>query len=84
MTDKPSADTSPPSESPDQRLGFFALLREILWAFLGVRNRKGYEQTFKRANIRDIVLVGIFATLVLIATLVSIAYLVISQVVPGT
>ncbi|MBL4622664.1 MAG: DUF2970 domain-containing protein [Immundisolibacteraceae bacterium] len=83
MTDKPSAETNTQQTSPDlPRLGFFALLKEILWAFLGVRNRKGYEQTFQRANVRDIVLVGIFATLLLIATLVSIVYLVISQVVP--
>lgn len=83
MTDSGSADTNRQPESPDlPRLGFFTLLKEILWAFLGVRNRKGYEQTFQRAKVRDMVLVGIFATLVLIATLLSIVYLVISQVVP--
>ena len=83
MTDNQSAESNRQPESPDlPRLGFFALLREILWAFLGVRNRKGYEQTFQHAKVRDMVLVGVFATLVLIVTLVSIVYLVISQVVP--
>ena len=83
MTNSPATEKNVIPEALElSPLGFFALLKEILWAFLGVRNRKGYEQTFNRANIRDIVLVGIFATLLLIATLISIVYLVISQVVP--
>jgi len=62
-----------PQKSRDQYLGFFALLREITWSFLGVRSKKGYEETFAKARPRDIVLVGILATLVFILVLVSIA-----------
>ena len=65
-------------KSRDQRLGFFALLREILWSFLGVRSSLGYEKTFALARPRDIILVGIFATIVFILLLVSIAYLAIN------
>ena len=73
----PDIENSTPT-SQDQRLGFFALLREILWSFLGVRSGLGYEKTFALARPRDIILVGIFATLVFIALLVGAAYLAIS------
>ncbi|MDF1818834.1 MAG: DUF2970 domain-containing protein [Immundisolibacteraceae bacterium] len=73
----PDAENSAPINQ-QQRLGFFALLREILWSFLGVRSSLGYEKTFALARPRDIILVGIFATLVFVILLVGVAYMAIS------
>lgn len=66
------------AEGFDSRLGFFALLKEILWAFLGVRSQRGYESTFSRARPRDIILVGIVATLAFVLLLVFAARFAIS------
>ena len=74
MTD--DKNSTPITQEP--RLGFFALLREILWSFLGVRSSLGYEKTFALARPRDIILVGVFATLMFIALLVCAAYLAIN------
>ncbi|MEL0081945.1 MAG: DUF2970 domain-containing protein [Gammaproteobacteria bacterium] len=69
-----------PQKSRDNPLGFFSLLKEILWSFLGVRSSLGYEQTFARARPRDIILVGLFATLVFVLTLVGAAFLAINMI----
>jgi len=69
---------APQQKSRDNHLGFFALLKEVLWSFLGVRSSLGYEKTFALARPRDIVLVGIFATLIFIFVLVFIAHFAIS------
>ncbi len=65
-------------KSRDQSLGFFSLLKEILWSFLGVRSAQGYEKTFSRARPRDLILVGLFATLLFILILIFVAHFAIS------
>jgi len=65
-------------KSRDSSLGFFALLKEILWSFLGVRSNRGHASAFERARPRDIILVGIFATLIFILTLVCAVFFAIS------
>ncbi|HAC33014.1 MAG TPA: hypothetical protein DCF45_00695 [Gammaproteobacteria bacterium] len=66
------------AESPAEKLGFFSLLKEILWSFLGVRTHKGYEHAFQHARARDLILVGILTTVLFVLILIAIAYLAIS------
>ncbi len=53
-----------------QRLGFLGVLREMTWAFLGVRDRRNYERT-TRSNPLHIILAGILLTALLILALVG-------------
>jgi hypothetical protein len=56
---------------PDpHRFGFPGVLREMAWAFLGVRDRGSYERT-TRSNPLHIILAGILLTVLLILVLVG-------------
>ncbi len=52
------------------RFGFLGVLREMAWAFLGVRNRSNYERT-TRSNPVHIILAGILLTVLLIGGLIG-------------
>jgi hypothetical protein len=50
-----------PAEAPEPRRdppGFFGTLREVAWAFFGVRDRQHYERT-TRANPLHILAAGV-------------------------
>jgi hypothetical protein len=52
------------------RFGFLRVLREMAWAFLGVRDRGNYERT-TRSNPLHIILAGIVLTALLIGALIG-------------
>ncbi|WP_372693950.1 DUF2970 domain-containing protein [Immundisolibacter sp.] len=52
------------------RFGFFGVLREMAWAFVGVRNRRNYERA-TRSNPVHIVLAGILMTVMLVLALIG-------------
>jgi hypothetical protein len=58
--------------SPPDRdgFGFLGVLREMAWAFLGVRDRNSYERT-TRSNPLHIVLAGIVLTILLVMALIG-------------
>ncbi|ANX03221.1 DUF2970 domain-containing protein [Immundisolibacter cernigliae] len=59
------------SEPEPRRFGFLGVLREMAWAFLGVRDRGSYERT-TRSNPLHIILAGILLTALLVIALVSV------------
>lgn len=59
------------SEPDPRRFGFLGVLREMAWAFLGVRDRGSYERT-TRSNPLHIILAGILLTALLVMALVGI------------
>ncbi len=54
----------------DKRFGFFGVVREVGWAFLGVRDRANFERTTRSSQLH-IVLAGLLLTGLLIAVLVT-------------
>ena len=60
------------------RLGFLGVLREMAWAFLGVRDRSNYERT-TRSNPLHIILAGILLTALLIGTLIGVVKFALSD-----
>ena len=48
----------------------------VFWGFLGVRSEAGYKSDITRLSFGQIAAVGIFCTLLFIATLVGVVYLV--------
>ncbi|MFP5463928.1 MAG: DUF2970 domain-containing protein [Gammaproteobacteria bacterium] len=59
------------SEPDPRRFGFLGVLREMAWAFLGVRDRGSYERT-TRSNPLHIILAGILLTVLLVIALVGV------------
>jgi hypothetical protein len=53
-----------------RRFGFLGVVKEMAWAFLGVRDRSNYERT-TRANPLHIVLAGVLLTVLLVGALVG-------------
>lgn len=52
------------------RFGFLGVLREMAWAFVGVRDRRNYERA-TRSNPVHIVLAGILLTALLVMVLIG-------------
>ncbi len=59
---------------PRPRFGFLGVLREMAWAFLGVRDRTNYERS-TRSNPVHIILAGILLTALLVLGLVGVVKL---------
>jgi hypothetical protein len=59
---------------PRARFGFLGVLREMAWAFLGVRDRANYERS-TRSNPLHIILAGIVLTTLLVLALVGVVKL---------
>ena len=55
---------------PRPRFGFLGVLREMAWAFLGVRDRANYERS-TRSNPVHIIIAGIVLTALLVLTLIG-------------
>ena len=59
---------------PRARFGFLGVLREMAWAFLGVRDRANYERS-TRSNPLHIIVAGVVLTALLVLTLVGVVRL---------
>lgn len=45
-------------------------LKAVLWGFLGIRSKKGYENDQQKLKLQHIIAVGIFCALVFVVSLV--------------
>lgn len=52
------------------RFGFLGVLREMAWAFLGVRDRRNYERATRSSPVH-IVLAGVLLTALLVMALIG-------------
>jgi hypothetical protein len=66
-------------ESTQRKASFGATIKAILWAFLGIRKKSGYEQDAAKLNPVHVLLAGVIAALIFIATLVIIVKIVVAQ-----
>lgn len=62
----------------DQRFGFFGVLREVGWAFLGVRDRGNYERATRSKPVQ-IILAGVLLTAILVGLLIGVVSLALSE-----
>ncbi|MDQ9169031.1 DUF2970 domain-containing protein [Oxalobacteraceae bacterium R-40] len=66
-------------ESTQRKASLGATVKAILWAFLGVRKKSGYEHDAAKLNPVHVLLAGVIAALIFIATLVIIVKIVVAQ-----
>lgn len=66
-------------EATRRKASFGATVKAILWAFFGVRKKSGYEHDAAKLNPIHVVLAGVIAALIFIATLVIIVKIVVAQ-----
>lgn len=56
----------------EERAGFFATLRAVLWSFIGVRKRKAYAEDARTLDPRAVIVAGILGGLVFVLTIVAV------------
>ncbi len=62
------------------RAGFWATIRAVLWAFVGVRGRSGYHRDASSLDPRAIVVAGLLGGLVFVLLIVAFVRFVIATV----
>jgi hypothetical protein len=67
------------NEATQRKASFGATVKAILWAFLGVRKRSGYEHDTAKLNPVHVLIAGVIGALIFIATLVIIVKIVVAQ-----
>lgn len=58
---------------------FLATMKAVLWSFLGIRKKSGYEQDAAQLNPVHVVIAGVIGAAIFIATLVIIVRVVVAQ-----
>lgn len=66
-------------EAAEPRAGFLRTLSAVLWSFLGVRRRRGYEEDASRLNPVYVILAGLLATAVFVVVLVLVVRTVVAN-----
>jgi hypothetical protein len=66
-------------ETTQRKASFGATVKTILWAFLGVRKKSGYEHDTAKLNPVHVLIAGVIGALIFIATLVIIVKIVVAQ-----
>ena len=48
----------------------WSTFKAVLWAFLGIRSGKGYEDDQKKLKIHHVIIVGVFCALIFVVSLI--------------
>jgi len=57
----------------------WATVRAVLWGFLGIRSRKGYDEDRQQLNVKHVIIAGIVCALIFIAALVTLVKIVTAK-----
>jgi len=71
------------SQKNDSNASFFYTFKSVLWAMLGVRGNKGYEDDVQKIKPAHAILIGIIAVALFILILATVVSMVIGQVSGG-
>ena len=67
-------------QQKDQRNGsIFRTVKAVMWSFVGLRSRSGYEQDVAQLNPVHIVVVGLVGVFVLVGSLILLATWVVGK-----
>jgi hypothetical protein len=71
------ADT--PSGGPVRKTSFLRSVKLVAWSMLGIRSRKGYQEDLEKVNPVHVLLVGFFAVLLLVVSLIGLVNWVVAK-----
>lgn len=66
-------------KTTSRKASFGATIKAVLWAFLGIRKKSGYEQDAAKLNPVHVIIAGIIGVLIFIAILVIIVKVVVAK-----
>jgi amino acid transporter len=68
----------PQGGGPPPRAGFWATVRAVLWSFIGIRKRSGYQRDAESLDPRAVVVAGLLGGLLFVLMLLAIVRWVLS------
>lgn len=68
--------TEPP---PRRTAGFWATVRAVLWSFLGVRKRAGYDEDAASLDPKAVIVAGVLGGVIFVLVLVGVVQWVVSS-----
>jgi len=63
----------------EEKSSFLYSMKSVLWAMLGVRANKGYDEDIKKISVKQAVIAGLIGVAIFITTLIFVVKFVISQ-----
>ena len=63
----------------EEKSSFLYSMKSVLWAMLGVRANKGYDEDIKKISVKQAVIAGLIGVALFITTLIFVVKLVIGQ-----
>jgi len=67
------------TEQKQEKASFLYTAKSVLWAMLGVRRGKGYDEDIKKIKPKQAIIAGLIAVFLFIMTLYFVVSLVIGQ-----
>ena len=66
------------SSPPPRRAGFWATLRAVLWSFIGIRKRRGYQEDATSLDPKAVIVAGLLAGLIFVLSIAAFVRFVVS------
>jgi hypothetical protein len=60
-------------------MAFWSTFKAVLWAFLGIRSSKGYDEDRSKLKVQHVIAVGLLCALMFVFVLVGIVKLVTAK-----
>lgn len=54
-------------------------VKAVLWAFLGIRSQRGYDEDRKKLKVQHVIAVGIICALIFVVTLIVLVKLITAK-----
>ncbi|MES2537776.1 MAG: DUF2970 domain-containing protein [Pseudomonadota bacterium] len=68
-----------PEKATRRKASFGATIKAVLWSFLGIRKKSGYEQDAAQLNPVHVLIAGVLGAIIFIVLLVIIVKIVVAK-----
>lgn len=66
-------------DATQRKLSFFSTMKAVMWSFLGIRKKSGYEQDAEKLNPIYVIIAGILGAIIFVTTLLIIVKSVVAN-----
>ncbi len=66
-------------QASKRKTSFLATIKAVLWSFLGIRKKQGYEQDAAELNPVHVIIAGLIGALLFVLSLIAVVKFVVAQ-----
>lgn len=66
-------------QASKRKASFLATIKAVLWSFLGIRKKQGYEQDAAELNPVHVIIAGLIGALLFVLSLIAVVKYVVAQ-----